>query len=110
MKNVSNFHYRIIQRKEEDYIKKLYVMFAERMVVGILSSSLTFAQNQGNPQPEDQQLGRSITMLRTDLAAQKAAVIVSSLHLTEAETEALLQSTKIEGNHSCSYFTFCRFF
>jgi len=38
--------------------------------------------------PANQQVDRYIDMLRTDLTAQKAAIIVSNLRLSEAETDA----------------------
>ncbi|NOT54455.1 MAG: hypothetical protein HOP18_07610 [Deltaproteobacteria bacterium] len=58
------------------------------MVVGVLSSSLVFAQSQEKPHQETQQIDRYIAMLRTDLTAQKTSIVVSNMHLTAAETEA----------------------
>jgi hypothetical protein len=64
-------------------MKKLYLTVAWIVVAGVVSSSLVSAQDQGN-----QQIDRYITMLRTDLTTQKASIIVSNMHFTEAETEA----------------------
>jgi hypothetical protein len=69
-------------------MKKLCLTFVWIVVAGVLSSSLVSAQGQENQQQGNQQIDRYITMLRTDLTAQKAALIVSNMHLTEAETEA----------------------
>jgi hypothetical protein len=69
-------------------MKKLCLTFVWIVVAGVLSSSLVSAQGQENQQQGNQQLDLYITMLRTDLTAQKAAIIVSNMHLTEAETEA----------------------
>jgi hypothetical protein len=69
-------------------MKKLSMMFAWVMLVSGLSSSPVRAQSNSNAQPEKQQLDHYVAMLRTDLVAQKAAIIVSNMHLTEAETEA----------------------
>ena len=49
-------------------------------VVGKLSASMVWA--------EDQQVDRYVMMLRTDLKAEKAAIIVNNMHFTEAETNA----------------------
>src|SRR5262245_54841962 len=69
-------------------MKKFYLTVVWMVVVGVLSSSLVSAQEQGNQQPENQQIDHYIAMLRTDLTAQRASTIVSNMHLTEAETEA----------------------
>ena len=69
-------------------MKKCYLMVTWIVVAGVLSSSLVSAQDQGNQQQGNQQIDRYITMLRTDLTAQKASIIVSNMRLTEAETEA----------------------
>ena len=37
----------------------------------------------------DAQLDSYITLLRTDLKAQRAALIVNNMHFSDAETEAL---------------------
>jgi hypothetical protein len=37
---------------------------------------------------EDQQVDRYVTLLRTDLKAEKAAIVVNNMHFTEAEANA----------------------
>ena len=79
-------------------MKKRYLPVAWIVIASVVSSSLVLAQDQGNPQQgnpqqrnqqqENQQIDHYITMLRTDLTAQKASIIVSNMHFTEAETEA----------------------
>jgi len=49
-------------------------------MINMLSRSLVCAQNQ-----ENQQVDRYITLLRTDLKAQKAAVVVTNMHFTDAQ-------------------------
>lgn len=69
-------------------MKDFSLTFTSILIAVVVSSSLVYAQEQGSRQQENQQVDRYIDMLRTDLAAQKAAIIVSNMDLTEAETEA----------------------
>jgi hypothetical protein len=69
-------------------MKKLRLTFVWVVVAGVLSSPLASAQGRETQQQGNQQIDRYIAMLRNDLTAQKAAIIVSNMHLTEAETEA----------------------
>jgi hypothetical protein len=59
-------------------MKKFVLLFAWTLAVSAASSSHLYAQTQ---------VDLYIDMLRTDLTAQKAAIIVSNMNLTEAETE-----------------------
>ena len=61
-------------------MRKFWRTAALCAVVGRLSASMVWA--------EDQQVDRYIMLLRTDLKAEKAAIIVNNMHFTEAETNA----------------------
>jgi len=54
-------------------------------VVGQLGALTVRAQDK---QAEDKQVDRYVTMLRTDLKAEKATIIVNNMHFTEAEKDA----------------------
>ena len=69
-------------------MKKFCLLFAWMVVVGVVNSSFVSAQEQGSQQQGNQQVDHYIDMLRMDVIAQKAAIIVSNMDLTEKETEA----------------------
>jgi hypothetical protein len=64
-------------------MRKLCLLVAGVAAVSVLSGAFVSADD-----PANQQMDRYIAMLRTDLTAQRAAIIVSNMDLTEAETEA----------------------
>jgi hypothetical protein len=61
-------------------MRKFWMAALLCVVVGRLSASLVWA--------EDQQEERYMVLLRTDLKAEKAAIIGNNMHFTEAETKA----------------------
>lgn len=69
-------------------MNKFSLTFTRILVAAVVSSSLVYAQEQGDQQQGNHQVDHYIDMLRTDLTAQKAALIVSNMNLTETETEA----------------------
>jgi hypothetical protein len=71
-------------QKKGEQMKKFCGTFAGLIVASVLSSSLTCAQAQEG----QQQVDRYITLLRTDVKAQKAAVVVSNMHFTDTESDA----------------------
>jgi hypothetical protein len=64
-------------------MKRFCLLFAGVVLFSVLSGTFVGAEDLA-----DQQVDRYIAMLRTDLTAQRAAIIVSNMNLTEAETEA----------------------
>jgi len=51
------------------------------LLIGMMSGPLALAE-------EERQLDRYITLLRMDLKAQQAALVVNNMHFTESESEA----------------------
>jgi hypothetical protein len=61
-------------------MKKFWMVVTLCTVIGRLGVATVWAQ--------DQQLDHYITLIRTNLKAEKATVIVNNMHFTEAETQA----------------------
>lgn len=64
-------------------MRSFCLLVAGVATISALSSAFVSAEN-----PANSQVDRYIAMLRTDLTAQRAAIIVGNMHLTEAETDA----------------------
>jgi len=65
-------------------MKKFWKAAVLCAVVGQLSAATVRAQDK----QEAKQVDRYVTMLRTDLKAEKATIIVNNMHSTEAEKDA----------------------
>jgi hypothetical protein len=67
--------------KTGGYMRKFWLVVVTLCaVIGRLSVSIAWAENQ--------QVDRYVMMLRTNLKAEKATIIVNNMHFTEAETNA----------------------